>query len=79
MRVGRNRGGKQPTPSPPDYENIWFPTPGTCANPEDLPPLQGRIFDNIAELQHRDSLDTATNANDKETRFAINLTGPSRL
>ena len=65
--VGKNSGGKQPTRPPPDYEKIWFPTPETCANPESLPPLQRKIFDNIAELQNCDSLNPMTNANDKET------------
>ena len=48
----RNVHGKnQPKRPPPDYDKIWFPTPETCQNLENLPSLQRKIYDNITELQ----------------------------
>ena len=66
LRVRNNRGLRQPKRPLPEYDKIWFPTPATCQNPEYLPPLQRKIFDNISELQQRDSLNPQSNEKDKE-------------
>ena len=67
LRVGNNRGIRQLKCPLPEYDKIWFPTPGTCQNPENLPPLQRKILDNISELQQRDSPNPHSNKKDKET------------
>ena len=67
LRVRNNRGLRQPKRPLPEYDKIWFPTPETCQNPENLPPLQRKRFDNISELQQRDSLNPQSNEKDKET------------
>ena len=67
LHVRNNGGSRQPKCPLPDYDRIWFPTPETCQNPENLPPLQRKIFDNISELQQRDSLNPHSNKKDKET------------
>ena len=70
LRVRNNRSSRQPkSPSP----KIWFPTPETCQNPENLPPLQKKIFDNISELQQRDSPNPQSN--EKEKHFWNSSTG----
>ena len=43
------------------------PYPETCQNPENLPPLQRKDFDNISELQQRHSLKPHSNKKDTET------------
>ena len=67
LRVRNNRSSRQPKRPSPEYDQIWFPTPETCQNPEILPPLQKKIFDNIFELQQRDSLNPQSNEKDEET------------
>ena len=51
LSTGKVHGKNQPTRLPPDYDKILFPTPETCPNPENLPSLQRKIYDNITELQ----------------------------
>ena len=70
MRVGKTRGGRQPKRPPPDYDKIWFPTPETSQDPDNLPSLQKRFFDNVADLQTCDSLDPQNNKQDKKTFLA---------
>ena len=65
LRVRSNRGNRQPKRPLPQYGKIWFPTPETCQNPENLHPLQRKSFDNISELQQRDSLNPQSNEKDK--------------
>ena len=67
LRVRNNRRLRQPKRPLPEYDKSWFPTPETCQNPENLPPRQRKIFDNISELQQRDSLNPQSNEKDKET------------
>ena len=67
LRVRNNRSSRQPKRPSPEYDKIWFPTPETCQNPENLPLLQREVFDNISELQQRDSLHPQSNEKDKET------------
>ena len=38
LRVRNNRSSRQPKRPSPEYDKIWFPTPETCQNPENLPP-----------------------------------------
>ena len=37
LRVGNNKSSRQPKRPSPEYDKIWFPTPETCQNPENLP------------------------------------------
>ena len=67
LSTGKVHGKNQPKRPPPDYDKIWFPTPETCPNPENLPSLQRKIYDNITELQQRDTLDPQQNSGDRET------------
>ena len=70
MRVGKTRGGRQPKGPPLEYDKIWFSTTEICQHPDDLPPIQRKIFNNIAELQKHDLLDPQSNENDKTTFLA---------
>ena len=67
LGVRNNRSSRQPKRPSPEYDKTWFPTPETCQNPENLPPLQKKNFDNISDLQQRDSLNPQSNEKDKET------------
>ena len=67
VRVEKTRGGRQPKRLPTEYDKVWLPTPETCQNPGNLPSLQKRNFDNIADLQKRDHLDPPNNEQDKKT------------
>ena len=64
LSTGNVHGKNQPKRPPPDYDKIWFPTPETCPNPENLHSLQRKINDNITELQQRDTLDPQQNSGD---------------
>ena len=44
LRVRNNRSSRQPKCPSPEYDKIWFPTPETCQNPENLPPLQKKYL-----------------------------------
>ena len=70
LRVGKTKRGREPKRPPPEYDNIWFPTPDICQNPGNLPPLQRTVFDNIVEIQKRDLLDPQNNEHDKKTFLA---------
>ena len=67
LSTGKVHGKSQPKRPPPDYDEIWFPTSETCPNPENLPSFQRKIYDNITELQQRDTLDPQQNSGDRET------------
>ena len=67
MSTGKVHGKNQPKHPPPDYDKIWFPRPETCTNPENLPSLQRKSYDNLTELQQRDTLDPLQNFGDRET------------
>ena len=67
LRVRNNRGIRQPKRPLPESDKNWFPTPETSQNPENLHPLQRKIFDNISDLQQRDSLNPQSNEKDEET------------
>ena len=67
LSTGKVHGKNQPKRPPPDYDKIWFPTPETCPNPENLPSLQRKFYDNITELQQRDTLDPQQNSGGRET------------
>ena len=62
LGTGKLHGRNQPKRPPPDYDKIWFPTPKTCPNPEHLPSVQRKIYENITELQQRDTLDPQQNS-----------------
>ena len=61
LRVRNNRSSRRPKRPSPEYDKNCFPTQQTCQNPENLPSLQKKIFDNISELQQRDSLNPQSN------------------
>ena len=54
---GENDGKNQPKRPPPEIDKIWFLTPETCQNPENLPPLQRKIYDILTVIQKSDTLD----------------------
>ena len=43
LSIGEKHGKNQPKRPPPDYDKIWFPTPETCPNPENLPSLEKNL------------------------------------
>ena len=65
--TGKVHCKNQPKRPPPHYDKIWFPTPETCPNFENLPSLQIKFYDNITELQQKDTLDPQQNSGDRET------------
>ena len=67
LNTGKIHGKSQPKRPPPDYDKKWFPTPVTCPNPENLTSVQRKIYDNITELQQRDTLDPQQNSRGRET------------
>ena len=67
LSTGKVHGKNQPERPPPDYDKIWFPPPETCPNPETLPSLQRKIYDNFTELQQSATLDRQQNSGDRET------------
>ena len=67
LNTGKVHGKNQPKHPPSDRDKIWFPTPETCPNPQNLPSLQRKIYDNITELQQRDTLDPQQNSRGRET------------
>ena len=67
LSIGKVHGQNEPKRPAPDYDKIWFPTPETYPNPENLPSLQRKIYDNITKSQQRDTLDPQQNSGDRET------------
>ena len=67
MSTRKVHGKNQPKRPPPDYDKIWFPRPETSTNPQNLPCLQRKSYDNITELQQRDTLGPQLNFEDRET------------
>ena len=41
----------------PEYEKLWLPTPETCVNPNQLPPLQREIYVQILHFQSLEKID----------------------
>ena len=64
------KGENQPPRPPPDYASFWVPTPETCDSPENLPALQKQIYDQIAALQQKESMDPKQNPDDRDTFLA---------
>ena len=59
-------GEQQPPRPPPNYQNLWFPTPETCSNPSDLSPVQQQIYQKLTELQRLEKMDPANKDEDRE-------------
>ena len=62
-----DRGIRQPKRPPPEYDKTWLPRPETFQNPENLHSPQKKIFDNISELQQRDSCNPISNESKKHS------------
>ena len=60
------QGKNQPSRPAPEYDKLWFPTPETCDNPDQLPPLQREVYDQILKLQQAERLTPAQNEDDRE-------------
>ena len=41
----------------PEYDKLWFPTPETCSSPENSPPLQREIYEQIKHFQSLEKID----------------------
>ena len=55
-----------PTGRPlPYYSKLCFPTPETCNDFSILTPLQGKIYDQILQLQRQEKMDPKNNEADK--------------
>ena len=67
LRVRNNRRSRQSKRPLPEYDKIWFATPETCQNPENLPLLQRKSFYNNSGLQQRDSLNPQSYNKAKDT------------
>ena len=42
---------RQPQKPKPDYNNLWFPTPETCDNPEQMTPIPRKIYEQLYHFQ----------------------------
>ena len=54
----------------PSTDELWFPTPENCSNPETLPGIEKRIYDEIVQLKKQEKLDPISNALDKQKFLA---------
>ena len=64
--TGKNDSKNQPKRPPPEYDKIWFPTPETYQNPENLPPVQRKIYDHLTEIQKNETLDPIMSTANRE-------------
>ena len=55
----------QNTRPEPEYKKLCFPTPETCEDPSNVPPLQQEIYDQILKFQKLEKADPKTNAEDR--------------
>ena len=54
----------------PSTDELWFPTPENCSNPETLTGVEKRIYDEIVQLKKEEKLDPISNALDKQKFLA---------
>ena len=54
----------------PSTDELWFPTPENCSNPETLTGIEKRIYDEIVQLKKEEKLDPISNALDKQKFLA---------
>ena len=50
----------------PSTDELWFPTPENCSNPETLTGIEKRIYDEILQLKKEEKLDPISNPLDKQ-------------
>ena len=50
----------------PLYDKLWFRTPETCSSPENLPPLQREIYEQIKHFQSLEKIDPKIDCEQKE-------------
>ena len=56
----------QKTRPSPEYNKLWFPTPETCSNPENLPPLHREYYEQIKHFQSLEKHDPKNDCEQKE-------------
>ena len=56
----------------PEYDKLWFPTPETCSDPENLSPLEREIYDQISYFKSLEKIDPKIDPSQKE-KFLENL------
>ena len=56
---------KKTRPSP-EYNKLWLPTPETCSNPENLPPLHRKIYEQIKHFQSLEKHDPKNDCEQKK-------------
>ena len=54
----------------PSTDELWFPTPENCSNPEILTGIEKCIYDEIVQLKKEEKLDPISNALDKQKFLA---------
>ena len=54
----------------PSTDELWFPTPENCSNPETLTGIEKRIYDEIVQLKKEEKLDSISKALDKQKFLA---------
>ena len=55
----------QPQKPKPDYKNLWFPTPETCDNPEQLTPKPRKIYEQLHHFQQLEQKNPKQNEADR--------------
>ena len=50
----------------PEYDKLWFPTPETCSDPENLSPLEREIYDQISYFKSLEKIDPKIDPSQKE-------------
>ena len=68
------QGQQQSTRPAPEYDKLWFPTPETCPDPTNLPPLQKEIYEQILRFQKIER-QNPSEMNTTEESFLIDFPG----
>ena len=50
----------------PSTDQLWFPTPENCAEPEKLTGIQRRIYHEFVKMKKEETLDPLKNADDRQ-------------
>ena len=50
----------------PEYDKLWFPTPETCSDPENLSPLEREIYDQFSYFKSLEKIDPKIDPSQKE-------------
>ena len=70
VQFGDKLKQRQPKKPNPNYNSLWFPTPETCDNPEQLTAIPRKIYEEICNFQLLDKEDPKNNEGGKKEFFS---------